>query len=108
MELSDKILACKEKNLRKALNSSISVLSDALRLFGPEKITASFNGGKDAVVVLHLFRAAMAQHSLETGMTYHPNAVYFNLSGEFPAVSEIDLSLVNLSHVICCAAACVK
>ncbi len=96
LELSDRIAACEEKHLRKALNSSMSVLRDALRLFGPENFTASFNGGKDAVVVLHLFRAAMAQHSMEAGTIYIPNAVYFDFSGEFPAVSEIDISLVNL------------
>ncbi len=86
LELSDQIAACKEKHLATALNSSMSILCDALRLFGPEKVTPSFNGGKDAVVVMHLFRAAMARHSLQTGTIYRPNAVYFNISGEFPEV----------------------
>ncbi len=86
LELSDRIAACEEKHLVPALNSSMSILCDALRLFGPEKVTTSFNGGKDAVVVMHLFRAAMARHSLEAGTIYHPNAVYFNVSGEFPEV----------------------
>ncbi len=86
LELSDQIAACEEKHLVTALNCSMSILCDALRLFGPEKVTVSFNGGKDAVVVLHLFRVAMARHSLEAGTIYHPYAVYFNASGEFPEV----------------------
>ncbi len=87
LQLSDQIAACKVTHLVPALNSSMSVFRDALRIFGPERVTASFNGGKDAVVVMHLFRAAMARHSLETETPYHPNAVYFNFSGEFPKVS---------------------
>lgn len=40
--------------VRKAMQKSLGILEDAIRLFGPECVYASFNGGKDAVVILHL------------------------------------------------------
>jgi 3'-phosphoadenosine 5'-phosphosulfate sulfotransferase (PAPS reductase)/FAD synthetase len=38
----------------------MEVLEGALRLYKPEEIAMSFNGGKDATVLLHLLRAAVA------------------------------------------------
>jgi hypothetical protein len=40
--------------VRRAMQKSLGILEDAIRLFGPECVYASFNGGKDAVVILHL------------------------------------------------------
>lgn len=34
------------------------VLEDALRLYGPRRLVGSYNGGKDAVVIMHLQRYA--------------------------------------------------
>lgn len=39
---------------------AMEVLEGALRLYKPEEIAMSFNGGKDATVLLHLLRAAVA------------------------------------------------
>ena len=39
---------------------AMDVLDGALRLWDPDQIALSFNGGKDAVVLLHLVRAAVA------------------------------------------------
>ena len=36
--------------------------SDALRIFGSDAVYASFNGGKDACVIMHLLRAARHAH----------------------------------------------
>lgn len=69
-----------------AFNASLSVLVDSFRLFGPDKVYGSFNGGKDAVAVLHLMRAAMAAYSVKAGRHFKPRFVYFTPSQEFPEV----------------------
>jgi len=44
-------------SLSAAINASLAVLADALRLYGPDSVVASYNGGKDADVVMSLMRA---------------------------------------------------
>lgn len=34
----------------------MQVLADSLRLYGPDQLIGSYNGGKDAVVIMHLHR----------------------------------------------------
>ena len=48
--------------LGRSVKEALQVLADAYRLYGAEKVIGSFNGGKDAVVILHLMRAALAAH----------------------------------------------
>ncbi|GAB0498576.1 hypothetical protein MMPV_009922 [Pyropia vietnamensis] len=44
------------------LRRSLDVLGGALRLYGTGRLAIAFNGGKDATVILHLMRAAVANH----------------------------------------------
>lgn len=44
------------------LRHSLDVLGGALRLYGTGRLAIAFNGGKDATVILHLMRAAVAHH----------------------------------------------
>lgn len=44
------------------LRRSLDVLGGALRLYGTGRLAIAFNGGKDATVILHLMRAAVAHH----------------------------------------------
>ena len=47
----------------------MEVLEGALRLYKPEEIAMSFNGGKDATVLLHLLRAAVAGNAGGRGLS---------------------------------------
>eukprot|EP00596_Hydrurales_sp_CCMP1899_P000616 CAMPEP_0119050402 /NCGR_PEP_ID=MMETSP1177-20130426/69741_1 /TAXON_ID=2985 /ORGANISM="Ochromonas sp, Strain CCMP1899" /LENGTH=524 /DNA_ID=CAMNT_0007028761 /DNA_START=373 /DNA_END=1947 /DNA_ORIENTATION=+ len=79
--------------MSKPLNKALDILSDALRLYGKEQLFASYNGGKDAVVVLHLLRAVAAKHTDETKVKCDPEFIYFTVKDEFPEVLEhIDMS----------------
>ena len=66
--------------------SSLRVLEDAFRVFGGDAVYASFNGGKDACVVLHLLRAASHAHALKSGGRDTPKLVYFDTSNDFDEV----------------------
>ncbi|KAJ1477160.1 hypothetical protein T484DRAFT_1631648 [Baffinella frigidus] len=58
---------------------AMEVLDGALRMWGPEELALSFNGGKDAVVLLHLVRAAVAgtPWGREAGARSCVRCVYF-------------------------------
>lgn len=49
------------------VKESLDVIEQGLITYGPERISLSFNGGKDCTVLLHLFTAALARR--------HPNAL---------------------------------
>lgn len=84
--------AYNDTQLAPALHFSLDVLASALRLYGPHRLISSFNGGKDAVVVMHLLRAAVAKyshdHHLQTGSNtiIQPSFIYFAITDEFPEV----------------------
>lgn len=42
------------------IQTALDIIEQGIRLYGPSRIFASYNGGKDAVVIMHLFRAALA------------------------------------------------
>ena len=54
------VAAAEDSALGRGLKQSLGVLTQALRLYGEDTVVTAFNGGKDAVVVLHLMRAAAA------------------------------------------------
>lgn len=71
------------------IKGALNVLSDALRIFGPECVVASYNGGKDAVAIMHLLRAALAAYSVEHATLWRPKLMYFSHEKEFPEVEEL-------------------
>lgn len=50
------------EDLRSHLQYSMSLLRSVFRLFPLDQISLTFNGGKDACVVFHLARAAIADY----------------------------------------------
>ena len=73
--------------MSKQLNSALDILSGTLRLYGAEQIFGSYNGGKDAVVVLHLLRAVAAEHTAESGVSCWRELMCYAVKDEFPEVS---------------------
>eukprot|EP00967_Tisochrysis_lutea_P138942 scaffold251581_cov22-Tisochrysis_lutea.AAC.1 len=71
----------------RALSEGLDVCSQAIRLYGVEGVITSFNGGKDAVAILHLMRAALAAYCQKAGL---PQArlpvLFFEQQDEFPEV----------------------
>mmetsp|Transcript_9286 Transcript_9286/g.22837 ORF Transcript_9286/g.22837 Transcript_9286/m.22837 type:complete len:429 (-) Transcript_9286:262-1548(-) len=57
---------------------AVGIVASALRLYGPNAVMASFNGGKDATVVLHVFRAALYEFKKNGGKEGVLQAVYFH------------------------------
>ena len=88
LALYEKLRGCNDAYMSKQVNSALDILSDAMRLYGPEQLFASYNGGKDAVVVLHLLRAVAAKHTADTGVSCRPEFIYFAVKDEFPEVLE--------------------
>ncbi|KAI0566816.1 FAD synthetase [Gracilaria domingensis] len=64
--------------IRKALNT----LDSAFRLYGPQNIAVAFNGGKDATVVMHLARAALANWCQKNGTYAELHCLYMCASQE--------------------------
>eukprot|EP00871_Galdieria_phlegrea_P002494 jgi/Galph1/3245/GphlegSOOS_G1882.1 len=58
--LSDQLFNIFHPSFVFKIRESLKVLIGALRLYRTEELALSFNGGKDATVVLHLMRAAVA------------------------------------------------
>jgi FAD synthetase len=102
--LYEKLRSCDDGYLSAPLNSALDILMDALRLYGPNQLFASYNGGKDAVVILHLLRAVTAKYSEDRGQIFRPKLIYFAIDDEFKEVVEhIDESekLFNLDLERC-------
>jgi len=66
----------------------LDVIDEALETHGPEKVSLSFNGGKDCTVLLHLFVAALARrHSQATNLAQIPS-IYIPPPNPFPELED--------------------
>lgn len=109
LSLHQSLVQCAEEDssLGRAIKQAMQVLTDALRLYPPECIVSSFNGGKDAVAILHLMRAAIAAHNKKMGTTLQVSVIFFEVADEFPeveaflrsSVADYDLKLISYSGV---------
>jgi FAD synthetase len=110
LDLYDRFVQCTDAYVSGPIQTALSCLDHAFRLYGPSSVICSFNGGKDAVVILHLVRAAYAayckqqqkQNDDSTFLVNQPRVIYFDHADEFPEilsflheqVSQLDLDMV--------------
>lgn len=104
LELYRQLTSCDDSYVHPGIKVALNTLDHAYRLYGPSSVICSFNGGKDAVVILHLVRAAHAKYYNDTLAAtgdkqmkiVRPRVVYFNHPDEFPEVIEfLQKSVVN-------------
>lgn len=97
LTLYDHLHNCSDSYVSPGIKAALNSLDHAFRLYGPHSVICSFNGGKDAVVILHLLRAAHANYHKSTGETpIRPRVVYFEHENEFPAVIDFLQEAVTL------------
>eukprot|EP00547_Thalassionema_nitzschioides_P009318 CAMPEP_0194229806 /NCGR_PEP_ID=MMETSP0156-20130528/44078_1 /TAXON_ID=33649 /ORGANISM="Thalassionema nitzschioides, Strain L26-B" /LENGTH=637 /DNA_ID=CAMNT_0038962365 /DNA_START=188 /DNA_END=2101 /DNA_ORIENTATION=- len=85
---------CQDSYVAPLIRDALSHLDQAYRLYGPSSVVCSFNGGKDAVVILELVRAAAAHYyrtkrEIEPEISpKRPRVIYFDHKDEFPEILE--------------------
>lgn len=93
LKLYERLMECADSYVSPGIKEALKCLDHAYRLYGPESVLCSYNGGKDAVVILHLLRAAHAhyydEHHDEDAQPIRPRAVYFDHKDEFPQVLQL-------------------
>ncbi len=117
LKLYDRLVSCSDSYVAPGVLDALNTLDHAYRLYGPKSVICSFNGGKDAVVILHLVLAAHAHYystycqqpnnddgslMATTTLIVRPRVVYFDHEDEFPEiidflhdnVQELDLDMI--------------
>ncbi|KAH9171105.1 hypothetical protein EDB89DRAFT_1974228 [Lactarius sanguifluus] len=82
------------------VKEALDVIDDALDEYGPNKVSLSFNGGKDCTVLLHLYAAALAKRNVDPSTP----AIYIPVPSPFPALEAFISSaprVYNLSVFTC-------
>ncbi len=77
---------CKDAYLSSHINQALDTLVDAIRLYGPDNVFSSYNGGKDADVIMHLLRAVCGKFAADHRCECFPRLVYFAIEDEFDEV----------------------
>jgi len=97
LQLYNEMMDCKDESISDKIKSALHCLDASYRLFGPESTFASFNGGKDAVVITHLMRAYHAHYysSQEEPKMQRPSVIYFENELEFPQVRSFVIDTVH-------------
>ena len=92
LDLYDRLVQCTDSYVSGPIKTALSCLDHAFRLYGPSSVICSFNGGKDAVVILHLVRAAYAAYCKQQQIdddrcpVIQPRVIYFDHADEFPEI----------------------
>jgi len=96
LSFANSLLSCQDHYLKSHLSSSLDILLSAYRTFGGSnlsRVIGSYNGGKDAVVVMHLMRAAHALYCERNKKKIKkklpkPRMLYFVVKDEFEEVQS--------------------
>mmetsp|Transcript_18605 Transcript_18605/g.27304 ORF Transcript_18605/g.27304 Transcript_18605/m.27304 type:complete len:400 (+) Transcript_18605:187-1386(+) len=117
-DLYERLQQCDDEYVAPQIKEALECLEGAYRLYGSRCLVGSYNGGKDAVAILHLMRAAHAKHchdlltaensnkassnaNRENKSDYHdshynrPRVIYFEHVDEFPEVTALLESTVH-------------
>lgn len=106
LDLHRRLEGCTDGSASPLIRGSLRALGRAYDRYGADSVVGSFNGGKDAVAVVHLMRAAYAQFLAgEAGgdldrdgrprLRPRPRVVYFEHTDEFPEVFEFVRGVVG-------------
>lgn len=91
INLYNTFMECDDTYVAKHIQSALQTLNHAYRLYGgPDSVLCSFNGGKDAVVILYLCLAASAKYYQDNNTNNikmnRPRVIYFENKDEFPEI----------------------
>ncbi|KAI0305361.1 hypothetical protein B0F90DRAFT_1703849 [Multifurca ochricompacta] len=75
-------LATSSEPIAPLVKEALAVIDDALDEYGPDKVSLSFNGGKDCTVLLHLYVAALAKRIVYPSIP----TLYIPVPSPFPAL----------------------
>ena len=97
LNLYEQFVNCADTYMCHEISDALKSLGDALRLYGPTSVICSFNGGKDACVILELVRAAHAKYYSEhpKSTPKRPRVVYWDKEDEFPEIIEFVQKIVE-------------
>lgn len=70
------------------VKEALGVIDDALDEYGLNRVSLSFNGGKDCTVLLHLYAAALARRNVGTSIP----VIYIPVPSPFPALEAFTCS----------------
>ena len=79
------------------VDKSIEIIVDTIRIFGPSSVVISFNGGKDACVILYLLVAALKREDCLGDLGKDFKIIYFDNEHEFEEVRKF---LSNVRKVL--------
>jgi hypothetical protein len=100
LALYQKFTASQDSYVAGPIAAALHCLDHAYRLYGPTSVICSFNGGKDAVVILQLVRAALAHYydstQQEEIVKHRPRVIYFDHADEFPEITTFLKETVEL------------
>ncbi|CAI2180056.1 16928_t:CDS:2 [Funneliformis geosporum] len=88
-------LASSEQSISKAITHALNIIEESLRRYGSNGVSLSFNGGKDCVVLLHLFAAVYYKHFQNSDDIPNIQAVYITHPNPFLEVEEFVKECVN-------------
>ncbi|SMY27913.1 unnamed protein product [Zymoseptoria tritici ST99CH_1A5] len=78
------------EQVQRQTRESLAVVEEALQKFSQDELSFSYNGGKDCLVLLVIYLAALHTHSKRTGTTLPQTlrSVYIVSPNPFPAVTH--------------------